>query len=143
MSHSICTRNLWNLTRSLHRNPLAPCPDPSVEASLDPTGANLGLRPHCKVVLWKNTSQQTEPGLRTQSRPLNPYHPHPSTFYDLPVLTYQHDPTCSMWHRFFQKLSAILARLQQPVNESCTARRKSSFCRAVRSLDHCDTGKGR
>ena len=67
----------------------------------------------------------------------------PLYFYDLPVLTYQHDPTCSMWHRFFQKLSAILARLQQPVNESCTARRKSSFCRAVRSLDHCDTGQGR
>ena len=44
---------------------------------------------------------------------------------------------------FFQKLSAIPARLQQPVNESCTARRKSSFCRAVRSLDHCDTGQGR
>ena len=40
-------------------------------------------------------------------------------------------------------MSAMSARLQQPVNESCTARRKSSFCGAVKSLDHCNAGQGR
>ena len=57
-SAGIFTRTLRNLTRYLHQIPPERCPKPGVEAAPDRTGANLGQRPHSKVLLLGDKKTQ-------------------------------------------------------------------------------------